>query len=110
MEESKIVLNQMSWFKDGASERIFNAMLQGAVCLTDDSIYLREILTNGQDVVFYDLSELEKLSSIVVELLQHPDIMQCISDNGYQLAKSNHTWKHRAEQLLNIVAQLPQNS
>ena len=110
MEESKIVLNQMSWFKDGASERIFNAMLQGAVCLTDDSIYLREILTNGQDVVFYDLSELEKLSSIVVELLQHPDIMQGIADNGYQLAKSNHTWKHRAEQLLNIMTQLPQNS
>ena len=103
MEESKIVLNQMSWFKDGASERIFNAMMQGAVCLTDDSIYLREILTNGEDVVFYDLSKLENLSTIVLELLQNPRKMQVIADNGYKLAKSRHTWNHRAEQLLEIL-------
>lgn len=102
MEESKIVLNQMSWFKDGASECIFNAMLQGAVCLTDDSVYLREILTDKQNVVFYDLSRLEELSAIVSELFQHPDKLQAIADSGYQLAKSDHTWSHRVAQLLKM--------
>ncbi|MCM1156659.1 MAG: glycosyltransferase [Roseburia sp.] len=103
MEESKVVLNQMTWFKDGASERIFNAMLQGAVCLTDDSIYLREILTDQESVVFYDLSRLEDLSSIIVELLASPEKMQAIADCGYQLAKAGHTWEHRAAQLLELL-------
>lgn len=109
MEESKIVLNQMSWFKDGASERIFNAMLQGAVCLTDDSVYLREILTDRQNVIFYDLSKIEELSAIVSELLRDPVKMQAIADNGYQTALTGHTWSHRAEQLLSIVTQFSQN-
>ncbi|MCM1145651.1 MAG: glycosyltransferase [Clostridium sp.] len=100
MEDSKIVLNQMSWFKDGATERIFNAMLQGAVSLTDDSIYLREALTDGKDVVFYSLKGLDGLSAIVVDLLQNPDKMQYIADNGYQTARAGHTWEHRAAQLL----------
>lgn len=100
MEESKIVLNQMSWFKDGATERIFNAMLQGAVSLTDDSIYLRETLHDDEDVVFYSLKELDKLSSIVSDLLQNPSKMQRIADQGYQTACSCHTWEHRAGQLL----------
>lgn len=100
MEESKIVLNQMSWFKDGATERIFNAMLQGAVSLTDDSIYLRETLTDGEDVVFYSLKELDELSPIVSDLLQNPDKMQSIAEHGYQTARSGHTWEHRAKQLL----------
>lgn len=100
MEESKIVLNQMSWFKDGATERIFNAMLQGAVSLTDDSLYLREILHDDEDVVFYSLNELDKLSSIVADLLQNPSKMQIIADCGYQTARAGHTWEHRAGQLL----------
>lgn len=103
MEDSKIVLNQMSWFKDGATERIFNAMLQGAVSLTDDSIYLREVLTDGEDVVFYSLKELAQLSAIVGDLLQNPDKMQRIADHGYQTALAGHTWEHRAGQLLEAI-------
>ncbi len=103
MEESKFVLNQMAWFKNGASERIFNAMLQGAVCLTDDSVYLREILTDRQHVVFYSLSDIEKISTIVSELLCSPQKMQAIADQGYRLAKAGHTWEHRAGQLLNTL-------
>lgn len=103
MEESKIVLNQMSWFKDGATERIFNAMLQGAVSLTDDSIYLREVLADGEDVIFYSLKELDKLSAIAVDLLQNPDKMQCLADHGYQTALAGHTWEHRAGLLLEAI-------
>jgi glycosyltransferase involved in cell wall biosynthesis len=103
MGKSKIVLNQMAWFKDGASERIFNAMLQGAVSVTDDSIYLREILKDGEDVVFYSLSELERLPVLVSDLLRHPDRMRQIADAGYRTAKEGHTWEHRAGQLAEMM-------
>jgi glycosyltransferase involved in cell wall biosynthesis len=99
MGQSKIVLNQLAWFKDGASERIFNAMLQGAVSVTDDSIYLRQVLQDGENVVFYSLSEIERLPGIVGDLLRNPDRRQQIADTGYQAARDGHTWEHRARQL-----------
>ena len=36
--QSKISLNVMPWFRDGAHDRIFNSMLNGALCLTDSSV------------------------------------------------------------------------
>lgn len=104
MENSQIVLNQMSWFKDGGSERIFNAMLQKAVCVTDDSLYLREILSDKESVVFYSLSELDQISAIVSDLLNQPDTMQQIADCGYQTALAQHTWEQRALQLAEILS------
>lgn len=42
MRDARIALNVMPWFKDGAHDRVFTAMLQGTAALTDDSRYLRE--------------------------------------------------------------------
>lgn len=103
MEDSKIVLNQLSWFKDGCCERIFNTMLQGAVCVTDDSIYLKEQFADGEDIVFYSLSALEKLPELVSGLLQDPARMQCIADCGYHNASAHHTWAHRAAELAKLL-------
>lgn len=103
MENSKIVLNQMAWFKDGGSERIFNAMLQGSVCVTDDSIYLKKQLTDGEDIVFYSLDALEKLPELVSGLLHDPDRMQRIADCGYNNAAAHHTWEHRAAELAKLL-------
>lgn len=37
---SKISLNVMPWFKDGAHDRVFNSILNGTVSVTDTSKYL----------------------------------------------------------------------
>ena len=44
MNDAKIVLNTMTWFKAGAHDQIFNGMLAKAVVVTDDSTYLRRRL------------------------------------------------------------------
>ena len=103
MEDSKIVLNQLSWFKNGCCERIFNAMLQGSVCLTDDSIYLREQFTDRENIVFYSLTALEKLPELVSGLLQDPARMQHIADCGYSEALAHHTWAHRAAEFAKLL-------
>lgn len=103
MEQSKIVLNQLTWFKDGCCERIFNAMLQKSVCVTDDSIYLKEQFTDEKDIVFYSLSELEKLPDIVGGLLSDSARMQRIADRGYNNAAAHHTWSHRAAELAKLL-------
>ena len=97
--QTKISLNVMPWFKDGAHDRIFNTMLNGAVCLTDSSIYLDSILHHGIDCSIYSLAQMKKLPEIVGALLANPDKMQSIADEGYKLAQAGHTWAHRAKQL-----------
>jgi len=98
--EGKLSLNVMPWFKDGAHDRIFNTMLNGSVCLTDSSIYLDEILKDGENCGIYSLSELEKLPMIAKNLLDNPDKMQEIADRAYEMALKEHTWKQRAEVLI----------
>ena len=58
-------------------------MLNGAVCLTDSSIYLDGILHDNVDCSLYSLKEIEKLPEIAGQLLMDPDRMQQIADEGY---------------------------
>ncbi len=103
MEDSKIVLNQLAWFKAGASERIFEAMLQGAISLTDTSEYLLEEFTDNVDIAFYSLKQLDKLPNIVHTLLNDLNLAETIRKNAYQKAVQNHTWTERAKTLLSHV-------
>ncbi len=100
MEDSKIVLNHMAWFKAGASERIFESMLQGAISLTDDSIYLRECFEDFTDIAFYSLDHLDELPQIAQKLLTNSKLSEHIRKKAYQKAKDCHTWEKRIETLL----------
>lgn len=99
ISSAKISLNVMPWFKDGAHDRIFNSMLNGAVCLTDSSIYLKEEFEDGKDISFYSLTEVERLPAIVHNLLDNPKQMEQIIEAGYQKARLKHTWANRAATL-----------
>lgn len=101
--QTKLSLNVMPWFKDGAHDRIFNTMLNGAVCLTDSSVYLDEILHDGTDCSIYSLSAMERLPEIAKGLLEDQNRMQRIADNGYEMAQAGHTWAHRAKTLHELI-------
>lgn len=101
--QSRISLNVMPWFRDGAHDRIFNSMLNGALCLTDSSVYLDEILHDKTDCRIYSASQMAELPDIVYGLLANPVRLQEIIDNGYALAKASHTWEHRAVVLHEII-------
>ena len=103
MEDAKIVLNQLAWFKAGASERIFEAMLQGAISLTDDSEYLRENFTDGEDIQFFSLKHLERLPELAHTLLTDTTRSEHIRQNAYEKAAANHTWEARAKELLQLL-------
>ena len=99
MANAKLGLNVMPWFKDGAHDRVFTAMLQGAAPLTDDSRYLRENFKDRDTLIFYSLKELEKLPDIVTGLLKEPEAVYEIASRAKEMARQFHTWKHRAEML-----------
>ena len=96
MNDSKIVLNTMTWFKAGAHDRIFNGMLAGAAVVTDDSTYLRREFTDGKELVMFSRNEIRTLPDRVFDLFGHMQSKQKMADCGYQAAKEHHTWKSRA--------------
>lgn len=103
IRNSKIALNVMPWFKEGAHDRIFTAMLNGALSVTDDSRYLTEVLTDRSNVSFYQLTELDKLPKQIEALQEHPAAALAMRDKAYQYAKENHTWEKRARELNEFI-------
>ncbi len=99
IQNTKVALNVMPWFKDGAHDRIFTAMLNGAISLTDDSKYLNEILSEGENVVFYHLENMTELVEKARLLLSEEDASEEYTKEAYLFAKENHTWEKRAAQL-----------
>ncbi len=97
---SKIGLNIMSWHKAGMTERIANIMLSGAVCLTEETAYLREHMQEGEEIVTFCLDRLEELPIKIKVLLENPDLRGKIAENAYHKAMAKYTWLHRAEELI----------
>lgn len=101
--DSKISLNVMPWFKEGAHDRIFNSMLNGAVCLTDSSIYLDRYLRDGENAAVFSLEKLEELPKITESLLQDENKLQVLANQGYDMAEKSHTWEHRALEIIEFL-------
>lgn len=99
MQRSKIVLNNTN-ILDGMHERIFTAMLAGAVCVTNEYELLNDFLENEKELVTFPLNELEELPGIVKNLLECPDKAQAIAEAGYNVALEKHTWQRRGEQIV----------
>lgn len=105
---SKISLNIMPWFKDGAHDRVFTAMLCGAVCLTDGSLWLEEQLRETENVYFYSLKGLKYLPAKVRRILADSEAAAQVAGKGKKLAEERHTWAGRAEELVDYLEQLLQ--
>ena len=90
----------MTWFKAGAHDRVFNGMLAGAAVVTDDSTYLRRECTDGKELVMFRREDILTLPERVYDLFGHIQRTQEMADCGYELAKKSHTWKNRAEYII----------
>lgn len=99
MNQSKIVLNTMTWFKRGAHDRVFNGMLAGAAVVSDQSEYLQEQFTNGEQLQMFSLREMEDIAEAVKMLLSDENCAQNMADCGYQQAKKQHMWKNRLQDI-----------
>ncbi len=95
MNQSKVILNTMTWFKRGAHDRIFNGMLAGAAVVTDTSEYLQEQFRDGRELCMFSLKNMHVLADIVKELLENMDSAQSVADCGYEEAYAHHMWKNR---------------
>lgn len=97
-EDAKVGLNVMTWHKSGMTERVADIMLAGAVCLSDKTKYLCENF-NNDEIVLYNLDELEKLPEQLERLFGDEKYRLNTAMAGYKKALQFHTWRQRAKEL-----------
>lgn len=100
MQDAKFVLNILPWFKAGTHDRINNAMLAHAVCVTDRSSYLEERFTDGEDLLYVSLEDIGAAAERIKALLREPQRAERIAESGYQKAVLKETWQNRAMDML----------
>ena len=103
ISQSKISVNVMPWFKDGAHDRIFNSMLNGAVVLSDTSNYLKECFVDKSDLFFFELRRISDIGDIVKAALSDLDRLQDMADRAYDICIEKHTWKKRCDVLIDRI-------
>lgn len=103
MADARIVLNIMPWFKAGVHDRVYTAMLNQSVCLTDRSEYIDQTLQDGKNAILFSLDCLEELPVKLRYYMQHPNLLKDIALQGYDKVKDQHTWQNRAFEFIDIV-------
>ena len=93
----------MPWFKDGTHDRIFNILLQGSLPLTDKSKWLEDNFTDNENIVFYDLNELDSIPEIIKKYLDNPEKSKEIIKNGFNETADKYTWTQITEQILACI-------
>lgn len=100
MKQTKILLNSSIKNKHGAHERIFSGPACGAVVVTNDNSYMRELFVDGEEIVLFRRSEFNKVDKTINLLLNDENRRQAIAEAGRKKVMANHTWDHRVAQLL----------
>jgi len=103
MASSKLSLNIFSWHKDTMTERVANIMLNGSVCVTDSSVLLKELFTDNEDIIIYDLENYADLPERMKFLLRNDELRNRIARAGYQNAAANHKWSNRVDELVQLL-------
>ena len=97
----RILCNLLPGFVAGTHDRIFQAMANGVVSLTDTNAYIEEEFTDEVDCLYLREDTPERLA----ELMRSEELLEGIAGQGRMHYESAHRWKHRAEQLLEIFLQ-----
>ncbi len=92
---AKISLCFIPWYKRGCSEKNFDSMLNGALCVSDKSEYLEEHYKEGENIIYFDLGNPRQMASDVKWLLENPGNAELIAKRGFDTALKYDTWKER---------------
>lgn len=98
--KSHILLNVSPIFNRGMHDRIPTGMANGSVVLTDENPYLASRFMHERDINFYSLERIESVAEQAEKLLTDKALREKIAENAYLLYEKEHTWKCRAEQIL----------
>ena len=94
---SKIVLNVFPWFKNGSHERVTSALLNGAICLSDQNEYTKKYLKDESSAILYDRNNPQNIAKKIRYYLEHQDEAEEVAQNGKKVAMENMTVKNSVD-------------
>lgn len=96
--KAKVLINPFpTLYEEGAHERIFTAMINGAVCFTPGYPFLRELL--GERLEYIDINDMPDAIERMREIVDnYGHYLEPILDNA-EYAIMNHTWERRGVEL-----------
>lgn len=96
---SKIVLNENLF--NGLTLRVFQGLAANSVVFTEEkSLGAERFFHDGKDLCYYCA---DNLLDKITDVLQHFALYEEIAQNGYEKCKKDHTFKVRAQTLLDYV-------
>ena len=101
--KSKLCVNIMPNFKAGSHDRVFSAQLNGAVSLTDPTTLLKKEYKDGENILFYELDDIDAVTAKTDAALLEPSALKKIAQMGYSIAAKNHTWDNIAKVILDSL-------
>ncbi len=100
---AKVVLNAgPPFFNCGWHERIPLALASGAACVTEVNDWLLGDTVLSPLITTYEMPDHAQLGDVVRGVLADPERLER-ARAGYDLARAQHTWAHRAAMILDIV-------
>ena len=90
-------------FKSGSHDRVFSAQLNGAVSLTDPTTLLLREYKDKDNILFYDLNNIDRVASIVDSQLNDMTSLKKIAQAGSEIASRHHTWANISDYLINAI-------
>jgi len=105
MGRSRIVLNCTNKFPDGAHERIWYGMAEGAAVVTDASRYLERDFVQGRDILYLPRhGDLREIADAIAQMVADPRRLNRMVDAARPVYAAGHTWRSRLETLFALVA------
>ena len=92
-----------STYPHGANDRVFNYMVNGAVCFTNSRGFLGTVFRSGDGLHFYSLKEPGTLTDALGELLAAPGKLAADAARARELTLGTQTWRHRVEAILQAI-------
>jgi hypothetical protein len=93
-----------STYPQGANDRVFNYMLNGAVTFTNARGYLAQAYGPEGGLQFYALDEPDALADALRNLIAAPARMREQAARARELTLATQTWRHRVEAMLQMLA------
>ena len=104
MQQAFFTLNVIPSLPQGAHERIFSAMLNNSIPISDNSQFFKNNNLENNAILF-NWTQKQGLTDKINFFLNNPNEYQSLISENKKIASEKHTWGHRANAILQLLKQ-----
>lgn len=101
---AKVVVQDQAEFNNGGHDRVFTAMLNGSVVVSEYSSYLDKEFEDGSEIYLFDWKNIGQQMNVVDVLLVDESKRLASAIRAYGKAKAKHCWGNRAQRVLEMLS------